>query len=127
MLVNGIQLEISYINTDGGVDSHRQLKFFPPLCKDPDKVKKPPFPNGARKNFDKELFPDTARSGNEISKSDVYSLEIRVASVCALLDVSRDSFAKLLHSSLNRLTVRRDLLGIGHIFQPRSWAVRVVR
>jgi hypothetical protein len=114
-LINSIQLEVSRVNAGSGVDDQRKLKFFPSLCEGPDELKEPPFPDGPRKDFNKDLSPGT-RSGNKKLESGVCSPEIRVASVCALLDVSRDSLAKLLHSSLNRLTVGRDLLRIGHIF-----------
>lgn len=116
MLVSSIQLEISRVNAGGGVDSQRKLKIFPPSREDPNELKEPLFPDRPRKNFDKDPSPESTGSGNKKFKSGVYSPEIRIASVCALLDVFRDSFAELLHSSLNRLTARRDLFGIGHIF-----------
>lgn len=115
-LVSGIQLEISRVNTDGGVDSQRKLKFFPSLCEGSDELDEPPLPNGPRKNFDKDLFPKTTESGNKKTRSDAYSLEIRVAGVCALLDISCNGFTELLHSSLDSLAIRRDLFGIGDIF-----------
>lgn len=126
LFVGSIQLEISRVDAGGGVDSQRELKLFPPPREDLDELNEPPFPNGPRKNFDKELSPESTVSRNEKFKYGVCSPEIRIASVCTLLDVFRDSFAKLLHSSLNRLTARRDLLDIGHIFQPRSRAIREI-
>jgi len=126
LLISSIQLEISRVNAGGGVNSQCELKLFPPPREDLDELKEPPFPNGPRENFDKDPSSESTGSGNKTFKYGVYSPEIRIASVCTLLDVFRDSFAKLLHSSLNRLTAWRDLLGIGHIFQPRSRAIREI-
>lgn len=56
----------------------------------------------------------------------MYLLEIRVTSIRTLLDVFRYSLTELLHSALDRLTIRRDLLRIGHIFQPKIRPVREV-
>ena len=97
------------------MDGQRGHDFSPSLCEDPDELEKSPFPNGPRKEFDDGLFPDAAGSGNNQSKSGVYSLEICITSVSALPDVLRDSFAEPLHSSFDRLTIGCDLLWISHI------------
>jgi hypothetical protein len=95
-LIDSIQLEVGRVNTDGGVDGQRKLKFFPSLGKDPDELDKPPFPNGARKNFDEDLFPAITRLGAKIPGYGARLLEIRIAGVCAFLYVFRDGLAKLL-------------------------------
>lgn len=118
-LVDSVQFQISCVNTNGGADSQCELKLFPSLCEDADELKKPPFPEWSSKNFDKELLPNTMGSGCEGLKAGVHSLEIRITSIRALLDVCCDSFAELLQPSLDRLTVRRDLFGIRHIFQSK--------
>jgi hypothetical protein len=58
-LVNGIQFQVSRVNTDGGVDGQGKLEFFPSLREDADELKKPPFPDGPSKDFDEDLFPDS--------------------------------------------------------------------
>jgi len=98
------------------VDSKCRLELFPSLREDADELKEPPFPNGPSKNFDENFFPETPRSGHERLRSGVCSLEVRIASIRTLLDVFRGSLAESLYSSLNRLTVGGDLLGVGHSF-----------
>ena len=114
--IDGIQLGVCLINTDGGVDGQGGHKFFPSLCEDPDELEKSPFPNGPRKELDDDLFPDTTSSGNGKLKPSLHSLEICVASVRTFPDVLRHSFTELLHPSLDCLTIGCDLLGIFHIF-----------
>ena len=114
-LIDAIQLDIGCIDTDGGVDGQRGHKFSPSPCEYPDELDKFPFPNGPCKKFDDDLFPDTASSGNEKSKPGLYSLEVRVASICTFFDVSCHSFAEILHPSFDCLTIGPDLLGIIYI------------
>lgn len=95
-LINSVQLEVGCVNTDGGMDGQRKLEFVPSLGKDSNELKKPPFPNGARKYFDEDLFPETTKLGTKMPKSGVHLLQIRIASVRALLYVFCNGFAKLL-------------------------------
>ena len=81
------------------------------LAKTSTNSKNLPAQMGPAKTLTRSLFLIPRRQEKE-RKSGVYSLGIRVASISALLDVSRDIFAKRLHSLLDRPTVGRDPLGI---------------
>ena len=113
-MLDSLQLDIGCINTDGGVDGQSGHEFSPSLCEDRNKFKKFSFPNGPRKKFDGDLFPDTTRSGNDKLKPGLYSLEICITSICALLDVLCDVLAEPLQSSFDCLAIGSDLLEIIH-------------
>ena len=123
-MIDGLQLDIGCVNTDGGVDGQRQYKVSLSLCEDLDELVKSSFPNGPRQNFQVELCPDTTGSGDNKLRPLTHSLAICVASVCAFLDVFCDCFAELLHSSFDRQTIGGGLLGIFHMFQPTSRAIK---
>ena len=78
------------------MDGQRKFKFFPSLGKDSNELDEPPFPDGARKDFDKDLFPETTKLGTKMPKCSACLLEIRIASVRAFLYVFRNGFAKFL-------------------------------
>ena len=108
------------------MDGHRKLKLLSSTCKDVDELEKPPLPDRASKNFDKQLFPNVlAGLGSKKPKYEVYSLEVCVANICTLLDVFCDTSTQLLDPPLNCLATRSDLLEISNIAQTRSSPVRI--
>ena len=107
------------------MDGHRKLKLLSSTCKDVDEFEKPPLPDRASKNFDKQLFPSVlAGLGSEKPKYEVYSLEVCVTNICTLLNVFCDTSTQLLDAPLNCLATRSDLLEISNIAQTRSSPVR---